>query len=277
MSSASCAPDVWLIRHGNKNVTVGGLNQRGWRRASWLASLVRNGTWPKFTALYATDSSRADHMIRERQTIEEMSAVLDVPIDESFGKDEMVPLARAARAAALHCGPVLVVWEHCRIPAIAMEMDCHGSAACRACWSDDNFGEVLRINAANGKAVAFDEGFAGDDWDAEVTHPSFAGYECTDAQTDAHCGSDDGTWHCPCRFPDGMWSGYPRAQATPAAFSLVRAPTARGSSLLDVGAAPSALVAVGALIGVWMMARRRREVSAAASGLREGLLGGGGA
>ena len=85
------------------------------------------------------------------------------------------------------------------MPALAMELGC-AAWPCRACWSDFNFGQVLRIHAATGElAESFAEGFAGDDWAAEVAEPSFEDYECTDAAADAQCGtSTDGShrWHC---------------------------------------------------------------------------------
>ena len=67
-SPTVCAPEVWIIRHADK-APSGGLSPRGFRRAGHLAALVANGTWPRFTQLFAVNSHTRDHMVREVQTL----------------------------------------------------------------------------------------------------------------------------------------------------------------------------------------------------------------
>lgn len=196
------------MRHADKNLKTGLLLPRGQARARFVASLVESGKWPQFTHVFATDSRRPEHMMREKLTAEPLAHLLNVTVDESYGKNEEVRLARGAKDAAITCGPVLIVWEHCRIPGLALMLGC-ADPACLACWSDANFGEVLRINVASGEHSVLAQGFDGDDPQAEVANPSYPHYECTNPDATAGCGTADGAWHCPCLFAQrGTWSGY---------------------------------------------------------------------
>ena len=205
--ASACEPEAWLIRHGDKAAS-GRLSARGQARAEHLAALVANGTWPRFARVFAVNSHTQEHMLREVETALPMAARTGVTIDERFTKDQEVPLAAAVTAAALaSCRPILVVWEHCRIPALAMALGC-SHAACSVCWTDTNFGEVLRIDVRTGTVAVGDEEFAGDDIEGELRAPSFRGYECTDSTSDARCDGADHEWHCDCVLPSGARSSY---------------------------------------------------------------------
>ena len=142
------------------------------------------------------------------------------------------------------------------MPALAMLLSC-SEWACRQCWTDSNFGEVLRIDAQSGAVSVLDEGFAGDDIAGELSNPSFKAYECTDSGSDAHCGTDDGVWHCACVFPNGSWSG----DAAPQQRLLALGSTASAEPSLRWSAASAAGVLVAVLgLAVWSRQRLRGGV-----------------
>ena len=254
---AVCKPEIWLVRHADKDKINGGLTPRGLQRAHHLASLVADGTWPRFRQIFATDSRRPDHMVRERQTLEPIATLLGQTINETYGKNEEVALAMGARAVATDCGPVLIAWEHCRIPAIAIELGC-GSFECHACWSDRNYGQLLVIDALSGALLdTRSEGFVGDDWESEVRDPSFGDdYECIDVKADAKCGTADG-WHCPCRFPHGAWSGYPLAAVTSTRLVVISTTATDIATLAAFVIASAALLAAACrFFRAWLLITR---------------------
>lgn len=211
-----CSPEVWLIRHGEK-APDGGLSPAGFARAEFLRTRVQDGHWPKFHAVFATRPNATGCTPREVQTAAPLVAALGLPMNTQFAKNEERALSLAARAAAQHaCGPVLVVWEHCRIAALAHELGCN-EPRCLECWDDGVFGAVLRLSVGQEGTTAklleqpsSEESPAGDG-------QSLGWVECPDPTADAQCcsakefrrGGCGGPeqsigWHCPCQLA-GRW------------------------------------------------------------------------
>lgn len=212
-----CSPEVWLIRHGEKNRENGELNAEGFARAEFLRTRVQDGHWPKFRAVFATNPNATGCTIREVQTVAPLIGALGVPMNTQYAKNEERALSLAARAAAQHaCGPVLVVWEHCRIAAIAHELGCN-APRCLSCWDDGVFGAVLRLSVGQAGSTATlleqpssEESPAGDGqslgW-VECANPT-ANAQCCSAKEFGRggCGGPEQSsgWHCPCQL-GGRW------------------------------------------------------------------------
>ena len=198
-SLVTCRPEVWVVRHGDK-APEGGLSARGFARADWLRDLVLNGTWPRFHEVYATDPRELtavnQPMVREWQTARPMAAALGIAVNVSFSKDASAALAEAALTAArAACAPVLIVWEHCRIPAVLAALGC-ADERCARCWDDGKFEEVVRLDVRSAPP-ALQVGTEGFGKDHEL---GFAAFECVGTRGNAACGR-----HCPCQLPNGTW------------------------------------------------------------------------
>ena len=113
------APRILLIRHAEKpdNESRGvnsdgspddkSLTVRGWQRAGALIGELADA---KF--LFASHSSSS----RPRQTLEPLSAKLNIRLNLDFGKGDESRLAAAAKA----CGGVVVIcWQHEYMSAVA--------------------------------------------------------------------------------------------------------------------------------------------------------------
>ena len=223
--------EVWLIRHGEKNHPLppigkcsrrGGkssyraqrlramyeLSQKGWDRAHHLASMVEQGEWPLFSALFASrpatpeealeaypgfarDATGQSMVWREYQTLVPISNFLQksdisngdnyeygyeyynsTSVRTTFTKGEVqaaaLEIAKTAVAAASasegkpqgkNSAVVLVSWDHCSLPTLVVKgFGCGSSSSsdlqekndpmCYRCWSDDRFGDVLKLNVS---------------------------------------------------------------------------------------------------------------------------------
>jgi hypothetical protein len=216
--------EVWLIRHGEKDFhlppsgkssrrhgeqraqklrAMYELSQKGWDRAHHLSSLVEQGEWPLFSALFASrpatpeealeaypgvahDATGQSMVWREYQTLVPISEYLqnnNIGDDDNYyynstsirtpfpkGEVEAVALEIAKTAVAdasasggkpqeQNSAVVLVSWDHCSLPTLVVKgFGCRSSSSssdlqqkdsmCYRCWSDDRFGDVLKLNVS---------------------------------------------------------------------------------------------------------------------------------
>ncbi|WP_327351475.1 hypothetical protein [Streptomyces sp. NBC_01304] len=134
VSDAGRDTTIMIIRHGEKpghgeqGVDEAGrpdkksLTRRGWRRADALPRLFAaepGRPAPKLprpaTLFAAADTGPHAGAHRMRQTVTPLSKALHLPVDTSVAEGQETRLATAALAAK---APVLISWEHSRIPAI---------------------------------------------------------------------------------------------------------------------------------------------------------------
>ncbi|WP_241269967.1 MULTISPECIES: histidine phosphatase family protein [unclassified Caballeronia] len=131
-----------IIRHAEKpnHVTAGvdangqhdnkSLTPQGWQRAGALVQFFAPGDGGEpqaplarpehlFAAFY--DAASDDDSKRPYETIEPLAQHLDpsISIDDSVGKDDIESLVQKVTATD---GPVLIAWEHKRIPSIARSL-----------------------------------------------------------------------------------------------------------------------------------------------------------
>ena len=251
LARKNCDPSVWVIRHGEKSPNpqpgspeVLGLNATGVARANFLSSLVANGSWPRFGHIYASSPRAPPHVLRELQTVLPLSTVLNTPVDTSFAQVETAALAAAARKAAhTTCAPVLISWEHCRIPSLLIALGCE-SDACTRCWPDGDYDTFVALDVGAEPPVAHvrAEGFR------RHEPRGFEGYECAGPERIAHSR---------CRFTDGTWlgdAGSRRALAANAT-SDAAANTTNATTVVDAACALPPCLALGALtLSVWAWA-----------------------
>jgi hypothetical protein len=191
MTTTTAYGKVWLIRHGEKDPlpppfaerevrlrAMYELNARGWNRAHHLASLVEQGEWPQFSALFATrpatskevsdaypdfarDATGQSLIKREYQTLLPLSKVLfphnSTRIHSEFAKGDIESAAleitkTAVAANSKNASPVVLVsWDHCSLPTLVVNgfgCDSNSDPRCSRCWSDDRFGDVLKLNVS---------------------------------------------------------------------------------------------------------------------------------
>lgn len=206
----ACDPELWIIRHAEK--VDGGLSVLGNERAVFLRNLTNTGVFLPFIAVFATNPDTEAHMVREVQTAAPLATALGLRVDTRFARDEEAAMAIAALdAARKFCGPVLIVWEHCRIPAIAIALECTHSR-CITCWDDGSYDDILRLRVARHgapRAVLLpqpqSEGFPHDaglrlGWSACIDPMRGC---CTSKHGCAGTTQSSG-WYCPCQLA-GQW------------------------------------------------------------------------
>ncbi|MER5641074.1 hypothetical protein ABT095_29495 [Kitasatospora sp. NPDC002227] len=138
---------VMVIRHGEK--PAGGsqgrddagradnssLTERGWQRAEALPGLFTPqpaaGLRTPAKIYAAADSGPHAGAHRMRQTVTPLARKLGLNVDLGYAETQESALARAVAAQR---GPVLVCWEHSRIPAFARALA--PSAGAPAGWPD---------------------------------------------------------------------------------------------------------------------------------------------
>jgi hypothetical protein len=167
---------LYLIRHGEKpgdgatgfGVDADGrqsshaLTPRGWQRSGALAVLfapavgaLRPGLQTP-TNLYAPDygSPKDTKEHRTHQTIEGLSARLDVPIATPCAVDREAELVAAVLADATETA--LICWDHERIPAIAAALPL-ASGTLIPDWPDDRFDMIWSLTLQHQAGYAFSQ------------------------------------------------------------------------------------------------------------------------
>ncbi|MDH6707514.1 hypothetical protein P3T27_004251 [Kitasatospora sp. MAA19] len=158
---------VMIIRHGEKpdgahpgldeNGSHDGksLTERGWSRARALPSLFAPpapGLRTPARILAAADQGPLAGAHRMRQTVTPLAAKLGLTVDTAYAESQETALAGAALAGSQ---PVLICWEHSRIPRIVEALGAAGSGA-PATWPD-RFDLVWVFARAAGGAWTFRE------------------------------------------------------------------------------------------------------------------------
>ncbi|MFI6051512.1 hypothetical protein ACIBCO_15665 [Streptomyces violascens] len=165
-SSASTGPapsdpgrdtTIMIIRHGEKpgsgdpgfdeagKQDKKSLTKRGWERSQALPRLFApNGTGapvssgsaplPRPATIYAAADQGPDAGAhRMRQTVTPLAEVLHVPVNTEFAEGREKELAAAALAAT---APVLICWEHSKIPPIVEALGASGAGGVPQKWPD---------------------------------------------------------------------------------------------------------------------------------------------
>lgn len=159
---------VMIVRHAEKptadgrlgGVTADGradphsLSVRGWQRAGALVPFF-TATAPSRRSgidvpavLCAPRPTDAAPSRRAGQTLEPLADALGLSIDLRFAKGDEAELAHALRGAQ---GPVLIAWEHRRIPALVDGL-CDAALQRPSTWPDDRFDLVWCLRRGPGAA-----------------------------------------------------------------------------------------------------------------------------
>jgi phosphohistidine phosphatase SixA len=142
---------VLIIRHGEKPSDKGdpNLNAAGRLRAQMLAQ--RLPALYAISALFAAAQSKDSN--RSNETIQPLSDVIHVPVDDTFAADQQ----RALAEHILHDSPdlkdkiVLICWHHEKIPALAQNLD---ASPVPAFWPDSDFDSIWQLQySASGFAT----------------------------------------------------------------------------------------------------------------------------
>ena len=115
------------------------------------------------------------------------------PLVHKFSCVNKALAAAARKAAHTTCAPVLISWEHCRIPSLLIALGCE-SDACTRCWPDGVYDTFVALDVGAEPPVAHlrAEGFR------RHEPRGFDAYECAGPERIAHSR---------CRFADGTWLG----------------------------------------------------------------------
>ncbi|MFF2146046.1 hypothetical protein [Kitasatospora sp. NPDC058190] len=158
---------VMIIRHGEKpdgnqpgldeNGKHDGksLTQRGWDRAKALPTLFAPpaaGLRTPARIYAATDQGPMAGAHRMRQTVTPLAAKLRLTVDTTYAESQESELAGAALAGTQ---PVLICWEHSRIPRIVEALGASGSGV-PGTWPD-RFDLVWVFSRPAGGAWTFQE------------------------------------------------------------------------------------------------------------------------
>ncbi|ARF58482.1 hypothetical protein [Streptomyces gilvosporeus] len=166
LARSQATTTVMIIRHGEKpdkshpgydehgHKDPHSLTRRGWARARALPKLfdppkgrapVPGLMRPK-TLYAATDKGPLSGGHRMRQTVTPLAQQLGIKLDLTFAESQEAALAKAAVAAP---APVLICWEHSRIPAIVDALGASGTGVPGE-WPD-RFDLVWVFTHAHGK------------------------------------------------------------------------------------------------------------------------------
>ncbi|MBX7551786.1 hypothetical protein K1Y78_28145 [Streptomyces sp. tea 10] len=139
---------VMVIRHGEKPTSgLSGMDDsgrpdsksltaRGWERAHALPKLFsppRAGLARPATVFAAADQGPNAGAHRMRQTVTPLAKDLGLTVDTDFAEGSERRLAQAALTAP---GPVLICWEHSRIPAVVAGLGAADAPGTPATWPD---------------------------------------------------------------------------------------------------------------------------------------------
>jgi broad specificity phosphatase PhoE len=158
---------IVFVRHGEKPLLgLGQLDCQGLNRALALPAVL-SAKYAKPAAIFAPDpSKRKDDdggsydYIRPLATIEPTAIRLGMPVDTTFGFDELAPLRDALERPAYHDATVVVAWEHRMIETLAkMILSAHGGAAAGVpTWKGEDYDSIYVVTldwAAKGVTATF--------------------------------------------------------------------------------------------------------------------------
>jgi hypothetical protein len=169
-STGNADTTIMIIRHGEKPVgsqqgiddngkpDKGSLTQRGWERARALPKLfdppqgrpLVPGILRPRTIYAATDQGPHAGAHRMRQTVTPLAQQMGIELNLTYAETQEAQLAAAALAAP---APVLICWEHQRIPAIVKGLGATGTG-CPAKWPGDRF-DLVWVFTRTGGAWSF--------------------------------------------------------------------------------------------------------------------------
>ncbi len=165
MPAASADQTIVFLRHGEKPALgLGQLNCQGLNRALALPRVLQ----AKFgtpTAIYAPDpgSTAKDkgveyNYVRPLATIEPTAIRLGMPVNTSFGLQQIQQLEQELLKPANSSATVYVAWEHNLAQQAAQQLvaAAGGKAQQVPAWADDDYDSlyVLRVKWQNGKPVS---------------------------------------------------------------------------------------------------------------------------
>ncbi|TWF96977.1 hypothetical protein [Kitasatospora viridis] len=143
---------VMIIRHGEKpadgaaghdetgHPDKSSLTDRGWQRADALPHLFTpqpaTGLRTPAKVYAATDTGPHAGAHRMRETVTPLAQQLGLTLDLTYAESQEAALAGAAAAQP---GPVLICWEHTRIPAIVKALALAPDAGAPSAWPGDRF------------------------------------------------------------------------------------------------------------------------------------------
>ena len=173
----SIAPIIMVIRHAEKAAPERGdgvkqsgaddehsLPIRGWQRAGALVSLFGQRGRPLPDARLAQPShliaecpdapgSEPKKSKREEQTIAPLAEILKLEPNSTFGRGQETEAAAYAKQCT---GPVLIVWEHKQLPALAKAIT--NSDLIPQKWPSDRFDVVFVFRlGSDGTGYSFEQ------------------------------------------------------------------------------------------------------------------------
>lgn len=153
---------IIFMRHGEKpNAGLGQLNCKGLGRSLALPAVLSR-QFGKPDAIFAPDpSKRKDDdgisydYIRPLVTIEPTAIAAGLPVDTSFGYDEIDGLGRALTTSRYASSLVFVAWEHKQIVKLVKRLlrKNGGDADKVPKWSGDDFDSLYVLTIPKGKSA----------------------------------------------------------------------------------------------------------------------------
>lgn len=115
---------VVLLRHGEEPEEGNELSAEGWARAKILPLMFK--THPvlkelgKPDFLFAAGAKKSKNSIRSIQTLQPLAASLNILVNDSINRDDVVKLADEINSNPIYDGKLIVIaWQHTLIPVIA--------------------------------------------------------------------------------------------------------------------------------------------------------------
>jgi hypothetical protein len=171
---------IVFLRHGEKpDRGLGQLSCQGLNRSLALASVMAK-MFPKPVVIFAPnpnkqkqDGGQLYNYVRPLATIEPTAIALGLPVDTTFGYDDIAGLKRALNNAKLATAVIFVAWEHKQIVKIAKSLIIQhgGDAHVVPKWRGDNFDSlyVVRIwRTPDGSNASFEQKQEGLDHRPEI-------------------------------------------------------------------------------------------------------------
>ena len=161
---------IMLIRHGEKHtpgspdrgITADGrhakheLTVRGWQRAGALVGhfappggMSKNSKILTPRAIFASNATKKSPSKRAMHTVWPLADFLRVPVHHELAEDQEEELAPLLLKAP---SPVLVVWHHGNIPALARAI-AGPDIPCPDEWPDDRFDVTWILDRADGRSA----------------------------------------------------------------------------------------------------------------------------
>ena len=123
ISSLATPTAIFMIRHAEKPPMGPELSEKGWARAQALPQIFSRPEFKAYgapTCIIGMAAKKYDGSIRALQTLKYVSEFFQVPITDSFNKDEfqeMVKFVLTSSQCENHL--VVIAWEHSSLEDIA--------------------------------------------------------------------------------------------------------------------------------------------------------------